>query len=441
VVKIGGDFMAGRMLTAPFVVALTWLARSHGPPVPGSRGIALAIAIALCAATPRPAWLSGTHYGEDRRDLITERGISDERRYYFPVSGWLSASQSAARPTPSSPLRLKGEEAARVGAPLLVEGAVGFVGYHAGPGVHIVDYHGLCDPLLARLPALRDEATPSGEPGWRIGHFERSVPPGYLESLLTGGNRLESPGLQALYEQLRLRTRGPLLAPRRIASILRGLFGLDPDPPTLDPDSRVPWRELLDLRPGDPVASLELARLARGEGSLTAARRRIAASIQAAPGFVPARIEAAEIAARAGDPGRALEHLRRGLQQAPEHGEVHYRRGEALLRLGRPGPALEAFQRALAWDPGLAAAHANIGLCHARLGALEPALHRLVDALQRVDDPANVYQNLAGVLLQLGRRERAAQALERAVDAHEARGRSEAAESLRRRLLQLSGGG
>jgi arabinofuranosyltransferase len=440
VMKIGGDFMAGRMLTAPFVVALTWLARSHGPPVPGARGIALAIIVALCVAAPRPPWLSGTHYGEDRRDLITERGISDERRYYFPVSGWLSASESAARPAPSSPLRLKGEEARRIGAPLLVEGAVGFVGYHAGPDVHVVDYHGLCDPLLARLPALRDEDV-SGEAGWRIGHFERAVPRGYLESLLTGGNRLEDPRLAALYEQVQLRARAPLLAPGRLASVLRGLLGLDPDPPAIAPQVRVPWGEVIGLRPDDPVASLELARLARGEGSLDAARRRIAAAIQAAPGFVPARIEAAEIAGRAGDAGRAIEHLRQALQRAPEHGEVHYRLGESLLRLGRPGPALEAFRRSLAWDPGLAAAHANIGLCHVRLGALEPALRKLVDALQRVDDPANVYQNLAGVLLQLGRRERAAQALEHAVEAHEARGRSEAAERLRQRLRQLPGGG
>lgn len=439
VVKIGGDFMAGRMLTAPFVVALTWLARSTGPPVRWPRGIALALVLVLAASTTRPPVLSGPLYGEDRRALITARGISDERRYYFPVAGWLGAAEGAGRPTRSSPLRLKGEEARRIGAPLLVEGAVGYVGYHAGPGVHLIDYHGLCDPLLARLPAVREDPDPGGEPGWRIGHFERALPQGYLQSVLADENRVADPQLRSMYAEVRLLTRAPLFAPERLAAILRGLIGLGPRAPTASTGRAIPWDEVLMERPGDPVAPLELARLARADGDLDEARDRIAAALAAAPGFVPARIEAAEIAARRGDPAAALEHLRHALERAPGHGEAHYRLGETLLRTGRFGPAIEAFRKALTLDPGLAAAHANIGLCHARLGALQTALTRLVDALQRVDDPAAVYQNLAGVLMQLGRRERAAEALERAAAAHRAEGRTDAAERVRERLRELTG--
>jgi hypothetical protein len=52
--------------------------------------------------------------------------------------------------------------------------AVGLLGYYAGPGVHIVDPMALTDPLLARLPADKP---------WRIGHFRRQLPPGYVDRL------------------------------------------------------------------------------------------------------------------------------------------------------------------------------------------------------------------------------------------------------------------
>jgi tetratricopeptide (TPR) repeat protein len=314
-----------------------------------------------------------------------------------------------------------------------VEGAVGFVGFFAGPEVHVVDYHGLCDPLLARLPAVREPRPGDGGTGWRIGHFERAVPEEYLRTLLTGTNQLADPELAALYEQIRLRTRAPLLASGRLSAILRGALGLDrPTRPAPDPRP-VQWDEVLELRPGDPVAQLELARAARASGDLAGARRRIAAALQAAPRLLPARIEAAEVASRQGDPLLAGRHLRQALLAVPEHGEAHYRLGESLLRRGRPDDAIDAFRAALRWDPGLAAAYANIGLCHARLGARRQALRWLVDALHRVDEPAGVYQNLAGVLLELGRPRRAAEALALAARAHEEAGRPEAAERLRQR--------
>jgi arabinofuranosyltransferase len=440
VVKIGGDFMAGRMLTVPLVVSLTWLARSKGPPVRGRRGIARVVVLLLAAATPRPPWLSGAHYGADRRDLISARGISDERRYYFPVSGWLSASASGSRPTPSSPARLKGSAARKIRAPLLVEGAVGFVGFYAGPDVHIVDYHGLCDPLLARMPAVRESGEADAAPGWRIGHFERVVPPGYLSTLLTGNNRLSDPALAELYEDVRLRTRAALLAPGRLGAILRGLFGGRRSHRVSSDSQPVPWEEVLALRPQDSIARYELARRQRAAGQLPHARRQIAAALQRAPELVPARIEAAEIASRQGDPLLAGRHLRQALLTAPEHGEIHYRLGESLLRRGHPAEAIDAFRSALQWDPGLASAYANVGLCYARMGVHREALRWLVDALHRIDEPAGVYQNLAGVLLELGRPRRAAEALEHAARAHDEAGRPGAAERMRARRRSVLDG-
>ena len=49
-------------------------------------------------------------------------------------------------------------------------------GYAAGTDEIIVDLLALSDPLLARLPVRDPE-------DWRIGHFRRTVPDGYMERL------------------------------------------------------------------------------------------------------------------------------------------------------------------------------------------------------------------------------------------------------------------
>jgi arabinofuranosyltransferase len=83
----------------------------------------------------------------------------------------------------------------------VVRDAVGFVGYFAGPNVHIVDPFALSDPLLSRLPAIR---------GSRTGHYLRDIPAGYLESLESQRNRIADPDLAAFYDRLRVAVAGPL---------------------------------------------------------------------------------------------------------------------------------------------------------------------------------------------------------------------------------------
>ena len=103
----------------------------------------------------------------------------------------------------------------RAQGPAVVEhGNVGFLGYYAGPDVHIIDRNGLTDPLLARLP-VRDPAD------WRIGHFRRNVPDGYIETLRSGQNQIHDPALAAYYDALVTITRGPLWDGARWRAIWR----------------------------------------------------------------------------------------------------------------------------------------------------------------------------------------------------------------------------
>jgi hypothetical protein len=71
--------------------------------------------------------------------------------------------------------------AAGLRTPELMQYAIGSVGYSTGPGIHILDLHGLSDPLLARLPAQDQTLIIPG-------HVLRAVPPGYLETLRSGKN-------------------------------------------------------------------------------------------------------------------------------------------------------------------------------------------------------------------------------------------------------------
>jgi hypothetical protein len=131
-------------------------------------------------------------------------GVGDERGCYYAGTGLLSPTRNRL-PVPDR------ASLATSRLPVILY-SVGAPGYTAGAGRHIVDLNGLADPLLARL------AMPPGKP-WRIGHFERLVPAGYLETLASGQNLICSPGVRQFYDALKTITRGPLFAPDRLVAI------------------------------------------------------------------------------------------------------------------------------------------------------------------------------------------------------------------------------
>jgi arabinofuranosyltransferase len=114
-----------------------------------------------------------------------------------------------------------------------------------GDHVHICDSW-LLDPLLTRLPVTNPAS-------WRIGHFERRFPEGYLESLATGENKVRHAGLHRYYEALRLVVRAPVLDGARLRAVfdlLRGAY---------DGDLRAYVDEEYRAPPRLPVAPTELA--------------------------------------------------------------------------------------------------------------------------------------------------------------------------------------
>ncbi len=213
IVRIGGDFMSGRFLTLPLLAAVMLLIEVGPAVLPATqpsrytKNVALGLAAAvllLALAGHLPVWRAGNPTGDAAR---RDGDIADERAYYTPNTGLFA--RRVPHPWAAQGLIL------RAAGPAVVEhGNVGFLGYYAGPAVHIIDRNGLTDPLLARLP-VRDPAN------WRIGHFRRSVPAGYADTLRSGINVIADANLAAYYEPLRLATRGPLWARARLAAVWR----------------------------------------------------------------------------------------------------------------------------------------------------------------------------------------------------------------------------
>ena len=99
-----------------------------------------------------------------------------------------------------------------------VFGNIGFLGFYAGPTIHIIDQLALTEPLLARLPATVSA-------NWRVGHYSRTVPAGYVETTKTGTCVMEDKSLCEYYGKLREVIAGDLWSWKRFKTILGFQFG------------------------------------------------------------------------------------------------------------------------------------------------------------------------------------------------------------------------
>ncbi len=93
-------------------------------------------------------------------------------------------------------------------------------GYTRGPETHILDVMALADPLLARLPAKDQQH-------WRIGHIERDIPKGYLESLRAGENQIEDEAIHAYYNELSKIVSGSIWDAARWRSIFKAALNTE----------------------------------------------------------------------------------------------------------------------------------------------------------------------------------------------------------------------
>jgi arabinofuranosyltransferase len=206
VLRIGGDFMAGRFFTAPFLVAVVWLAARTGQRVPARVLLVLAPAsLAILLAYP-------TSF-RARRDSDCDfqaSGIASERHCYSSYTALidnLGTGLYTHHPRWQRGLALRAQ-----GPRVIASTNVGMMGYVVGPRFHVIDLMALTDPLLARIPFRAKD--------FRIGHFQRRMPRGYQDSVVSGENRIANPCIHAFYDQLLRVIRGPLFTLERARAVL-----------------------------------------------------------------------------------------------------------------------------------------------------------------------------------------------------------------------------
>lgn len=205
VLYIGGDFMEGRFLTAPFFISLIIFAREISK---RSFAITLIIPVAILgSASIYPNLLAGSSYPNTK---ISDNGIADERGVYYQNFGLLTAKKDTFAPPQWNVSDRKVD---------VICGGLGFNSIKQGPGMHYIDNCALTDPLLARLPAKVN-------PQWRIGHFYRQLPTNYKESIEQGKNLIVDFKTARYWESIRTVTRGALFDKNRFLEIFRLNFNL-----------------------------------------------------------------------------------------------------------------------------------------------------------------------------------------------------------------------
>ncbi|MDB4977051.1 MAG: hypothetical protein JWN48_5392 [Myxococcaceae bacterium] len=205
VVRIGGDFMHGRFMTLPLFVAVCLVASSGlSFEQPSTLGALLAPFVLLFFHPSATEKYPISDYGHS--------GVADERAFYR--DGLAMMMWTRSKRLPVHRLVMDGLAARASGDRVRLYGNIGLYGFYAGPHVHIVDPIALTEPLLARLPVRYD-------PNWRVGHYIRAIPPGYLETVAAGRCLMADKNLCEYYVKLSEVVAGPLWSLSRIGTLLK----------------------------------------------------------------------------------------------------------------------------------------------------------------------------------------------------------------------------
>ena len=235
IVRIGGDFMSGRHLTLNFILSLcsmcTLLSKysdnslsnekaesssSHHKVPQGVFAVCCMGLIVILSPFLKP--LAEMNMGPS--------GVIDEKKYYCKYgAGTINMIKHSVTNEPDPMLQLtqkvfgKIEECYKNGdkgflVPSWDYMVYGYVAYNMAnvTDMYLTDLPGLMDPLLTRMPGAKVN-------WWRIGHIERIIPAGYIESVRTGQNLLVDSSLHEYYDKMLLIIAGDLFDKERLKTI------------------------------------------------------------------------------------------------------------------------------------------------------------------------------------------------------------------------------
>jgi len=221
IVRVGGDYMAGRLWVLPAYIMWLSLLFVIKKPV-AYRHIRAIIAIGITLVIVE-LWQSDSsdHYEHARMAYFPH--IYDERAHYRIASCLFCPHavpwQEREWGKQGLKYRQNAQEKKEAHDSVYVEGSVGEMGYAAGAKVLMVDFLALTDPLLARMDAIIEKA--AYRRGIRPGHYPRMIPKGYLHARATGDLSRMEPGVREYYGHLRQLTHAPLWSQERWRTLLR----------------------------------------------------------------------------------------------------------------------------------------------------------------------------------------------------------------------------
>lgn len=227
IIKIGGCFMNGRFFSAPFLMATIAFVSLIDRYLRSKKIFwsVLSIILLLGFSSRTNPILKTKNYGIGKKyskRAINNHGIADEQMFYFQSTGLLCRKKDGTPPYKLNfikrDLKQVGLDLKKQAPSLSLQMVIGVTGYFSGPETHIIDILALSDPLLARRP-IKDRNN------WRIGHFKRAIPDGYLESIQTGRNMIKDKKTAVLYKKIKIVTQGSLFSFERIKAILYLNFG------------------------------------------------------------------------------------------------------------------------------------------------------------------------------------------------------------------------
>ncbi len=213
VVWIGGDFMGGRMFSAPLAASLAVLASANSTSCRHPIAILAVLFTTALVLLNRPYLTSpeplrGAFTGSIEQAFLSRPPIGglysivDERQFYSRL--WLLPIMQGQFKPEQHPWASQGIFSRENKGYFFVRGPIGMFGYYAGQQAYIIDELALSDAFLARIGLL------SIPDNWRIAHVPRPMPEGYLLTKFTGENKISDPEVRDFYNRLQAIISGPI---------------------------------------------------------------------------------------------------------------------------------------------------------------------------------------------------------------------------------------
>ncbi|MEM7357030.1 MAG: hypothetical protein AAF657_39820, partial [Acidobacteriota bacterium] len=225
VIYVGGDFMSGRFVALPLLM-FAWLycASSARQGRTTRQAIQILLVLGLAKLASYLIHPPASYY-----EHHVVLWVNQQKNFYDGKTSLVAVEDGRLRWRSDASTYKWAQQGIelrdRPPGETVTYGAVGLLGYYAGPQHRLIDEFGLADPLVARLPTEFRRWVPQGY--LPIGHFERHVPEGYLHARETGSTDRMDEDLAEYYRHLRQITQDEtgLLDPRRLATIARFNLG------------------------------------------------------------------------------------------------------------------------------------------------------------------------------------------------------------------------